>query len=139
MIAVSAPERLPALPNMPTLAELGYKNANLTSLFGFYAPAGTPPEVVQRFNGEVNKLLSQPDMREPLRKLDNVATGGKSGGDVPGVLAGTGAPNRALRKVIDLKHVTLIHELSMDGDAGFPTWDMWFQKTRGEALRLPAA
>lgn len=79
VIAVSAPEQLPALPNMPTLAELGYKNANLTSLFGFYAPAGTPPEVVQRLNSEVNKLLSQSDMRERLRKLDNIATGGTPG------------------------------------------------------------
>lgn len=78
VIAVSAPERLPTLPEMPTLAELGYKNANLTSLFGFYAPAGTPPDVVQRLNAEVNKLLLQPDVRERLRKLDNVATGGTS-------------------------------------------------------------
>lgn len=76
VIAVSAPERLHALPDVPTLVELGYKNANLTSLFGFYAPAGTPPEVVQRLNAEVNKLLSQPDIRERLLKLDNVATGG---------------------------------------------------------------
>lgn len=72
VIAVSSPERLPTLPDMPTLAELGYKDANRISLFGFFAPAGTPPDVVQRLNAEVNKLLTQPDMRDRLQKLDNV-------------------------------------------------------------------
>lgn len=36
--------------------------------------------------------------------------------------------NQPLRKAGDLRRVTLIHDLSMDGHAGFPTWDMWLQK-----------
>lgn len=73
VIAVGAPERLPAWPKAPTLAELGYKEANMTSLFGFFAPAGTSPEVVQRLNAEVNKLLQHRDIRDRVQKLDNVA------------------------------------------------------------------
>jgi len=72
LLAVSAPKRLPKLPDMPTLAEIGYKEANLISLFGFFAPAGTPPEAVQRFNAEVNKLLTQSDLSNKLLNLDNV-------------------------------------------------------------------
>ena len=72
LVAVSAPRRLPTLPDMPTLAELGYQDANRVSLFGFFAPAAIPAEFVQRFNTEVNKLLQQPDVRDRLRKLDNI-------------------------------------------------------------------
>ena len=46
MLAVTGPRRLANLQQVPTLAELGYPEANLTSLFGFYAPAATPPDVV---------------------------------------------------------------------------------------------
>ena len=76
VLAVSAPERLSALPDTPTLAELGYKPANLVSLFGFFVPAGTPPAIVERLSAEVNKLLAQPEMAERLRKLDNVVSTG---------------------------------------------------------------
>ena len=61
---------------MPTLAELGYPEANLTSLFGFYAPGSMPMENVQRFNAAVNQALADKDVREQLRKLDNVVSTG---------------------------------------------------------------
>ena len=67
-----------AQPNVPTLAELGYPAANLTSLFGVFAPAGTPAAVVERLNAEINKALAQPDMRARLIAADNVPTGGSA-------------------------------------------------------------
>ncbi len=76
VLAVTGPRRLPNLPQAPTLAELGYAEANLTSLFGFYAPATMPPDVVRRLNTEINKLLAGSDMQERLRKLDNVPSSG---------------------------------------------------------------
>lgn len=76
VLAVAAPERLAALPDTPTLLELGYKDANLTSSFGFFAPASTSPTVVERMNVEINRILQQADMRERLRKLDSIPTGG---------------------------------------------------------------
>jgi tripartite-type tricarboxylate transporter receptor subunit TctC len=75
-LAVGAPARMDTLPDVPTLAELGYPAANLTSLFGVFAPGGTPPAIVDRLNAEINKALAMPDVRAKLVAADNVATGG---------------------------------------------------------------
>ena len=77
-LAVGAPSRLDSLPQVPTLAELGYKNANTTSVFGIFAPAGVPAPVLARLNAEVNKVLALPEMRQRLEATDNVPTGGKA-------------------------------------------------------------
>ncbi|MDH4415976.1 MAG: tripartite tricarboxylate transporter substrate binding protein [Acidovorax sp.] len=75
-LAVGAPARLDSLPQVPTLAELGQPAANLSSLFGIYAPAQTPAPVLDRINAEVNKALALPDIRSKLESTDNVPTGG---------------------------------------------------------------
>ena len=72
VLAVTGPERAAAFPQVPTLGELGYASANLTSLFGFYAPAGTPAAVVKRLNHDINQLLAQKDVQDKLRALDNI-------------------------------------------------------------------
>jgi tripartite-type tricarboxylate transporter receptor subunit TctC len=77
-LAVGAPKRLESLPSVPTLAELGYKAANLSSLFGVFAPAGTPPALLARYNGEINKALASPELRGRLQATDNVPTGGSA-------------------------------------------------------------
>lgn len=74
VLAVAAPQRLPQLADVPTLAELGHPDANLSSLFGLFAPARTAPAVLQRFNAEVNKLLADKGVQERLAKLDNVVS-----------------------------------------------------------------
>lgn len=76
VLAVTGPRRLPAMPQVSTLAELGYPQANLISLFGCYAPAAMPPEVVRRLNADINKVLAEKDVQEQLRKLDNVVSPG---------------------------------------------------------------
>jgi tripartite-type tricarboxylate transporter receptor subunit TctC len=63
---------------VPTLAELGFAPANLTSLFGVFAPAGTPAPVLDRLNAEINKALALPDVRVRLTGADNVPTGGSA-------------------------------------------------------------
>lgn len=75
-LAVGAPARLEVLPNVPTLAELGYPAANMTSLFGVFAPAAVPQPVLERLNAEINQALAQPDLRARLAASDNVPTGG---------------------------------------------------------------
>ncbi|RYG14658.1 MAG: tripartite tricarboxylate transporter substrate binding protein [Burkholderiales bacterium] len=77
-LAVGAPTRLEALPDVPTLAELGFAQANLVSLFGVFAPAGTPVAVVTRLNAEINKALQLPEIRQRLLAADNVPTGGSA-------------------------------------------------------------
>ncbi|MFL6693628.1 MAG: Bug family tripartite tricarboxylate transporter substrate binding protein [Ramlibacter sp.] len=76
LLAVGAPSRLDAFPNVPTLADLGYPAANLSSVFGLFAPAGVSPAVIERLNAEVNKALALPELRTRLAAGDNVPTGG---------------------------------------------------------------
>jgi len=74
VLAVAAPQRLAKLAEVPTLAELGYPEANLSSLFGLFAPARTPREVQLKINAEVNKLLATKEVQERLAGLDNVVS-----------------------------------------------------------------
>lgn len=75
-LAVGAPERLDTLPQVPTLAELGFPASNLVSLFGFFLPANVPAAIQQRLNAEINRALQLPDIRGRLVHSDNVPTGG---------------------------------------------------------------
>lgn len=75
-VAVGAPKRLEALPNVPTFDELGYPKANLTSTFGIFAPGKTPAAIVNRLNAELNKALAEPEVRERLLRGGEVPTGG---------------------------------------------------------------
>ncbi|MGR4869380.1 tripartite tricarboxylate transporter substrate binding protein [Variovorax sp. LARHSF232] len=77
-LAVGAPRRLAALPRVPTLAELGFAPANRDSLFGVFAPAGTPPAIVARLNAEVNRLLRGPALRTRLSESHNLAAAGST-------------------------------------------------------------
>jgi tripartite-type tricarboxylate transporter receptor subunit TctC len=75
-LAVGAPARLESLPQVPTLGELGFKAANINSVFGVFAPAATPPILIEKYNAEINKALASPELRAKLTATDNVPTGG---------------------------------------------------------------
>jgi tripartite-type tricarboxylate transporter receptor subunit TctC len=62
-LAVTSPNRLGSMPQVPTTAETGLKEFTLDSWFALYAPAGTPPEIVQLLNTEVGKILANADTR----------------------------------------------------------------------------
>ena len=63
-LAVTSAKRSASFPEVPTLAEGGVPGFDVNPWFGLLAPAGTPREVVQRLNADVNALLSTPDLRE---------------------------------------------------------------------------
>ena len=63
-LAVGSRERLEALKDVPTLAELGYQMVDGTIWFGFVAPAGTPRDAVQRLNADIQRALKVPAVRE---------------------------------------------------------------------------
>ena len=65
-LAVMAPKRSVALPDVPTMAEAGFPKIESTTWLCFAAPKGTPKAVVDRLNGAVNKILAQPAFRERL-------------------------------------------------------------------------
>ncbi|MEG0540416.1 MAG: tripartite tricarboxylate transporter substrate binding protein, partial [Comamonas sp.] len=73
VLATTGPQRAPNQPKAATLAELGVPEANLTSMFGFMAPAGTPAAVVEKLNAVVQQQVQTPEIQEILQATDNVA------------------------------------------------------------------
>ena len=68
-LAVTTPKRSAALPDMPTVAESGYPGFEVSTWFGYLAPAGTPSEIVNRLNGEIGAALKHPEMEKKLVNL----------------------------------------------------------------------
>ena len=69
MIAIAGPKRHADFPDVPTLEENGIKGVDGGPHFGFYAPAGTPREVIERLNREVIKVMQEPVVLERFRAL----------------------------------------------------------------------
>jgi tripartite-type tricarboxylate transporter receptor subunit TctC len=65
-LAVSSLKRIEALPDVPTVAELGFPGYEERSWVGIFAPAKTPPAVVEKLNAEVNRTLGLPEVRASL-------------------------------------------------------------------------
>jgi len=65
-LALSAPQRSPLLPDVPTVAESGYPAFNAVQWYGVCAPAATPTAVVQRLNRALNAALTHPEVRAKL-------------------------------------------------------------------------
>jgi len=65
-LAVTSPQRSPALPNVPTVAESGVPGYEATSWFALYTTAGTPQPIVDRLNAEVVKILAMPEVRKQM-------------------------------------------------------------------------
>ena len=63
MLAVASMTRSSLFPQVPTLHELGYRDVNGDTVFGLYAPAGTPAQIITRLNQEVNKILASPTLK----------------------------------------------------------------------------
>ena len=74
-IAVTGTQRYAELPQVPTVAESGVPGYSVTGWYGFYAPAGTPPDIVRRLHEESRRALSSPDIREKLIKAGNEPVG----------------------------------------------------------------
>ena len=65
-LAVAAPQRIAALPDVPTTAEVGMPELEGGPWFGLLVPAATPRPIVEWLNAEATKAFSAPDMRERL-------------------------------------------------------------------------
>ena len=68
-LAVTTARRSPLAPDLPTMAESGVPGFDISTWFGLLAPAGTPPEIVGRWNAEVGRILRTPEMRERLTAM----------------------------------------------------------------------
>lgn len=103
-LAVTDPKRSPLLPNVPTLSELGYKDAIVGGWHGFFAPKGTSPEVIALLNSHLNEIIRMPDVVEKMAAFGAIPVGG---------------PPSALAKLnaAELRRMTqVINELGVQAD-----------------------
>ena len=68
-LGVATPQRVAALPELPTFAEQGIKDQEADTLTGIVVPAGTPKEIVDLLQKEIAKIVAQPDVKEKLAAL----------------------------------------------------------------------
>ncbi|MDR6603265.1 tripartite-type tricarboxylate transporter receptor subunit TctC [Achromobacter deleyi] len=73
-LAVTSPARVETLPDVPTAAEAGLKDFEVSSMFGIVAPANTPAPVIDRLNGELKKILAKPEVKASLLNQGAIAT-----------------------------------------------------------------
>jgi tripartite-type tricarboxylate transporter receptor subunit TctC len=74
-LAVTSRQRLPALPNLPTIAESGLKGYESSQWYGMLAPAGTPLDIVNALNAQIQKIMHTPDMQKQMAESGSVAVG----------------------------------------------------------------
>jgi tripartite-type tricarboxylate transporter receptor subunit TctC len=68
-LAISTPKRLPQLANVPTFEEEGIKGFDVTNWYGVMAPGGTPREIVNKLNADINKAMQVPEVRTRLEAV----------------------------------------------------------------------
>jgi tripartite-type tricarboxylate transporter receptor subunit TctC len=76
VLGIAAPKRSALAPDIPTIAEAGLPGFEITSWYGVFAPAGTPPEVVTLLSKTINTALQTPEMKESLSKMGATPGGG---------------------------------------------------------------
>ena len=74
-LAVAAPKRVAALPNVPTFAELGLPEVNDAAWFGLIAPAKLPADIQAKLNAAAIKVLAMPEVKAKLEKLGATPVG----------------------------------------------------------------
>ena len=75
-LAVATTKRLAAYPDVPTVAESGGKDFDMTFWYAFMAPAGTPAEIVTKLNQSIDAILAEKEVRAKLDELSLAVVGG---------------------------------------------------------------
>ena len=69
LLAVGSPKRSSQVPDVPTMAEVGFPGFDADTIFGVYAPAGTPAPVIAQLHAEINKALASPKVADVIRGI----------------------------------------------------------------------
>jgi tripartite-type tricarboxylate transporter receptor subunit TctC len=77
VLAVADPKRSPLQPNVPTLTEAGFRDADVGAWQGFMGPKGLPADVVRVLNGHLNEILKMPDVQARMTTLALIPAGGE--------------------------------------------------------------
>ncbi|MFV0673926.1 Bug family tripartite tricarboxylate transporter substrate binding protein [Variovorax sp. tm] len=77
-LAVASAQRSPLAPNVPTLAEQGYKDVEVTAWNGLWGPRNLPPEIVKTLNGHFNEILKMPEIVSRMAVLGTTPVGGEA-------------------------------------------------------------
>jgi len=77
VLGIASAKRSPLLPDVPTLAESGIKDAEAIVWFGMAGPPKLPRALVEKLNAQVNKTLALPDVRQRLDQLGLEVAGGR--------------------------------------------------------------
>ena len=102
-LAVTAPQRMKQLPNVPTMAEAGYADFNVTFWAGLFAPAGTPPAIVDKLYEATKSMLQNEQARNVLSKQGDMV-----------MLAPEPFGQRIAKEVADWKQVIQREAISLD-------------------------
>lgn len=81
-LAVSTAQRSPFFPDLPTLAEAGLKDYDVTTWYGFLVPKGTPKDICDKLYSQISEALKSPEIRTRLKDM-----GAEPGGDTPAEFA----------------------------------------------------
>jgi tripartite-type tricarboxylate transporter receptor subunit TctC len=68
-LAVTTRDRSPLMPELPSMQEAGVPDFDITSWQGYFAPAGTPKQIVTRLNAEIRKIIETPEIKAQLATL----------------------------------------------------------------------
>lgn len=102
-LAITGAQRSPQLPDVPTMAEAGIPDMVVTAWFGLFAPAGTPPEIVNKIQLATRKVLESPDIRNRF-----VEMGGTPGGNTPAEFAAFVDKERASwQKIVEAANLSM--------------------------------
>jgi len=81
LLAVCSPKRLPSFPDIPTLAEKGYKKSSFATALGLGGPKGLPLSIISKWEGAIEKTLKDPKVIAIAEKIEGVAIDFKTGED----------------------------------------------------------
>ena len=85
-LAVTAPKRMAAFPELPTMAEAGFPQLDVQLWAGLFAPAGTPPAIVRKLEDEVARVLNSADVVQRFATL-TISPGGATGAELASLMA----------------------------------------------------
>lgn len=86
-LAVTSRNRTPLVPGVPGMAEAGLPDYEISFWYGFFVPAGTPRDIVQRLHEETAKVLAMPEVGKALAREGTEVSGSKSPDDFAGFIA----------------------------------------------------